>query len=212
MASGKQVFILLTSLLISACSPNSALISVAPSTRLSNELPLSSETELNTTPHHPTFELGKTQAQSLIQKVQEKTLGAQGCSAWAEFKEALTNGIKTIQPPIGLQPDSFADFVHGEYEALSNGLKLIEENCGIFESLSGETLGAIRGEFLCQAASVSFDSIALIQYQPLISGSPPLNETESSACKAKIKSALDRCSPNTFQQPHLSGQWTQACQ
>ncbi len=140
------------------------------------------------------YQLGYRNGSILTERVKQRTLGENGCSALAQFEQALIVVTRSIRPPAQASLSSTRGFYRGYLDAIRSSTRDARSECDQWSYTQGDFAGALYGSFLCQLHGSGVELTSEYSFEPLYAGWSGGSSAVTQGCGASLTQSLRTCS------------------
>ena len=115
------------------------------------------------------YALGRRTGEIIVNRLSDRTVGTEGCSAIGRLESALVQVTRNIRRPQG-DDDLVRGFYRGYLDAVRGGIRNARTVCDNQSYASGEFAGQLYGALLCEVSKVSLDLATSIELESLYDG------------------------------------------
>lgn len=139
------------------------------------------------------LKLGHRNGSLIVERLEQKTIGLQGCDGLEAFLGALKIVLSNVKAPLGSGQELSAGFYQGYLQAVQEGILEGRSSCGLGAFSTGAYIGELYGGLLCSIANVDVDLISLMELGPIQQGWTGGLELVSLQCSGSATLTIQTC-------------------
>ena len=140
------------------------------------------------------YAYGKRNGGLIVTRLQDKTIGEQGCEKLPLLENALLKVTKSIHAPSRRDGDYVKGFFQGYLDSVRKGIQDSKSLCGNAEYDDGNFAGQLYGALLCQVSTIDIDIANTLTIESLYNGWSGGSTQVVEQCESSVSVALKSCS------------------
>lgn len=142
------------------------------------------------------YELGHTNGLTNVNRLKQRTIDAEGCSAVGKLERALVAVSRKVKPPVARSEGDVEltrGFFKGYVDAVREAIHETRQGCGALVHDDGALVGSLFGAVICSVSSVDVELVTSIEIGSLYDGWSGGSTETVWSCRTSVNTIVKQC-------------------